>query len=453
MVWSVNVSGLVEQMAAGDSGERQAATRALVAAGAEAVGPLMAALHESPSWYAGGHIEALRHIGDPAFRPLVDALAQGPTPRAHGGGPSPAYPIGIAFTGLRVSDRAMFATVLGHDSANVRSWACAAVAELGADADADAEPYVPRVLALLSDEDPDVRYSACRAVGWRTDESSAHLPALLVLLADPVGFVREEARRAISGIGPRVVPTLREMRRSPGRQRRYALAGLAETVGWDGLDAADQAVVRRLIRIRTPREVPEPFDPTGQWYAIPTSDQAAVLDALDLSDPMPVTMRLGQAAVARAYLQEGTVAYVTPVLDGWTLAFVWNGEFEDGAVALSRRFGTAHAYVEWDDYHGCGYATGWCIAENGAVIRSYAHQDGYSETGAPHPAEEGLVLPHEEIDEADDDVSVCYATDIAGRISVDTSGIGPHTRVEGHPVLALTADGRRDGATPVALPI
>src|SRR5436305_547010 len=138
--------------------------------------------------------------------------------------------------------------------------------------------------------------------------------------------------RRVNSLGP-----------TTGPHRRHALAGLAEIVGWDGLDTADQALVQRLIRIKIPREVPEPFNPDGQWYAIPTRDQAAVLNALDLSDPMPVTMRFGQAAASSTYIQQGKVAYVTPVLDGWTLAFVWDGKFEDQAAALSRRFGTAHA--------------------------------------------------------------------------------------------------------------
>ncbi|WP_433206438.1 hypothetical protein ACQP1G_19930 [Nocardia sp. CA-107356] len=176
---------------------------------------------------------------------------------------------------------------------------------------------------------------------------------------------------------------LREMRRSPRLYRWHALTGLAEIVGWDGLDLADQALVQRLIRIRIPHEVAEPFDPDGVWYAIPTHDQAAVLEALDLSDPMPVTMWLGQAAASDGFLLDGKVGYFTPVLDGSTLPFVWSLDLEDTTAALSRRFGTAHGYVNWDDYHGFGFATGWCIAENGTIVRYYIHQDDFHQT-APH---------------------------------------------------------------------
>jgi HEAT repeat protein len=435
----MRISSLVEQLTAPGPGHRQVAANELVAAGAPAVGPLVAALRDCDGWHAHHYVEVLQQIGDPALRPLVDALANSTSPRAHNGAPSRTNPIGKALVGLRISDRNMVVPLLHHERPNVRSWACSAVAAMGT----EALPYLPAVLALLADEDPDVRYSACGVFLQLTDESLAHLPALLPLLADPVDFVRREAGRLIRGIGSRAVPVLREMRRSPGPRRRHALAGLAEIVGWDGLDPADRALVQRLIRIRITDEVPEPFEPDGQWFAIPTSDQTAVLDALDLSDPMPVTMRLGEAA-ANSYILDGTVGYVSPVLDGWTLAFVWSLDLEDTTAALSRRFGTAHGYVNWDDYHGSGFAAGWCVAENGTVIRYYVYQDEFHQTGAPLPAEHGYVLPHEDPD-APDDVERCYATDIAARISVDPTAIGPHTRVEGHAVLALTADGRREG--------
>ncbi|WP_433709626.1 hypothetical protein ACQP2U_24480 [Nocardia sp. CA-084685] len=88
------------------------------------------------------------------------------------------------------------------------------------------------MLPLLADEDPDVRYSACGVFRRLTEESLSQLPALLPLLADPVGFVRREASHVISGIGSRMVPGLHEMRRSSRQYRWHALTRLAETVGW-----------------------------------------------------------------------------------------------------------------------------------------------------------------------------------------------------------------------------
>lgn len=313
------------------------------------------------------------------------------------------------------------------------------------------ERDVPAVLPLLGSEHPNVRYQAVRVVERLSDDRVLPLlPALLPLLTDPDDVVRRLARRALHRIRPRPLGPLRALRRSPGPYRRHALTGLAEVVGWSGLDADDQALVRRLIRIKTPRETPEPFEPDGQWYAVPTADQAAVLDAFDLSDPMPVTMRLGQAAASNGYVLGGRVGYVTPVLDGWTLVFVWDGEIEDRTVALSRRFGTAHGYVHWDDHHGSGFASGWCVAERGRIVRCYVHQDEAYEVGDPLPAEQGHLLPHHD---APYDADVCHAPVIAARISVGPTAIGPHTRVAGHPVMALTADGRDEGLLPGALPL
>ncbi len=348
---------------------------------------------------------------------MIRQVAWAEQPRAHDGAPSALSPACRALAGLAVSDRDVLA-----------------------------------VLPLLADESPDVRHqAACVLARLSEDELLPHLPALLPLLADPQQFVREVVCRVLRRLGPRALHVLREVRRFPGLYRRYALTGLAELVGWNGLDAADQALVRRLIRIKAPRETPEPFEPDGQWYAIPTSDQAAVLDALDLSDPMPVTMRLGQAAVSKGYAMGGA-AYITPVLDGWTLVFMWDVDQEDRVAALSRRFGTAHGYIDWDDYHGSGFASGWCVAEHGTILRCYFHQDGEHQVGDPLPAEQGFLLPHQ-ISDAPDDAEICYAPKIAARISVDPTALGPNTRVKGRAVMALTPDGRSEGVLLGALPI
>ena len=45
----------------------------------------------------------------------------------------------------------------------------------------------------------------------------------------------------------------------------------------------------------TGREIPQPMHLCGSWYALPTTDQAAVLDAFGLTDPRTVTMEAGAA--------------------------------------------------------------------------------------------------------------------------------------------------------------
>jgi len=99
-------------------------------------------------------------------------------------------------------------------------------------------------------------------------------------------------------------------------------------------------------------------------------------------------------------------------------------------------------------------------------------------TALPHPAESGLLLPHQDdgfpqgaldgVDTSDPEAfraryrqvkeelgipDVCYATDIAARLSVDPGALGAHTRATGRGVLALTACGREHGHPAGALPV
>ena len=177
-----------------------------------------------------------------------------------------------------------------------------------------------------------------------------------------------------------------------------------------------------------------------------------------------------------------------PAFDGWTLVFGHplghtSPVDEDeplldtlaiSCAELSRRFGAAHWYGM-----SCGDGwTSWCIAEQGEVIRYYDCFEPEKQVGGRHPAEEGYLLPDEDdgippdafddIDRADREAwgaryqqlkqelqipDECWATDIAARVSVDPSGLGPHVHMEGHGVLALTACGREHGMPPGALEI
>jgi hypothetical protein len=225
-------------------------------------------------------------------------------------------------------------------------------------------------------------------------------------------------------------------------------------------------------------DVPEPVRLSGGWFAVPTDDQAAVLAAFDLSDPVPVTMRSGGSTWNNDCWSDDPHAecarmYVTPVLDGWTLVFGTPPEqAHDGAgvrdrcAGLSGRFGAAHWYGMRP---GEGWSA-WCLAENGRVVRAYDGIDDEDRFGPPHPAESGYLLPHEEPPLPADwrdgvDVVVpgalaaryrrlqrelgipdhCVASLIAARTSVDPTALGPHTVRGGTGVLALTACGRRLG--------
>src|SRR5262249_17334184 len=155
------------------------------------------------------------------------------------------------------------------------------------------------------------------------------VPALMPLLADPDEDVRQRAVWAFGEIGEVAVPALQQVRsHGPGRWRAGALQALAEAAGEDGLPPPDPAAVEPLIRIKLLTERPESLDDRtvcGPWLALPTGDQTAVLDALDLSSPRPATLRMGFAAVSydsHRFTGEGHRegrVFVTPQLDGWTL--------------------------------------------------------------------------------------------------------------------------------------
>ncbi|MGO4648066.1 hypothetical protein AB4305_24340 [Nocardia sp. 2YAB30] len=148
---------------------------------------------------------------------------------------------------------------------------------------------------------------------------------------------------------------------------------------------------------------------------MPTTDQAAVLDALDLGDPVPATMRMGFAPwqgtrpqhiptgrwvnrkddfwTENAQLYESDTypeVFVTPALDGWTLVFCRNelGGTTPGSTSaqgryemyrrmeqLSRRFGTAQWYEQFagdfdyelaDDFTPTAWSQ-WCIARDSEI--------------------------------------------------------------------------------------
>ncbi|NVI86450.1 HEAT repeat domain-containing protein [Actinomadura sp. BRA 177] len=427
----MEIQALIEQLAGPD---QKAASDALVEIGAPAVGPVLDVLCDEDSavdWSTSATV--LRRIGRPALDPLIEAMAKAPTTEV-------ARRCGWAHSGLKIDDLSAFVPGLRHPSPEVRA-NTAYTLQLKGEA---ALPHASDLIALLDDPDPDVR----QRVIW-----------------------------AIKELGSAVVPLLRDVRRSrSGRLRRPALEALAEVAGPAGLDDRDLAAVRRLIRVKQAAETPEPMHLCGTWFALPTGDQQAVLDAFDLSDPEPVTMRLGASAWNSDHHGWGadhlacSRTYVSPRLDGWTLVFgnpFHSGEdldseqLTDHCRALSTRFGAAHWYGAscGDDW------TAWCVAEHGEVVRYYDIYEEDDQIGPPHPAEEGYVLPHIDPfpDDAFDGIDIgdsaafqareCHATTFAARASVDPSALGPKTDVQGHAVLALTPCGRTHGHPRGALDI
>jgi hypothetical protein len=231
--------------------------------------------------------------------------------------------------------------------------------------------------------------------------------------------------------------------------------------------------------------------PFGSWYAVPTQDQAGVLDALALTDPVPMTMT--QGLVARSCWH----TYVSPALNGWTLVFT-SPDSSDGpplaerpekaVIPLSRRFGAALWFC--DIGHG---EDGWGLAWHGTLRRSVCLDWPEGSVGEPLPEELDHLRTHlnDVLDPrlTDLDIQLSYqpaplderfeqlALDIdslppvtprfrqernqvahliracwcdmvyemSSALSIDPRTLGPHTHVEGHGVLAMTAEGRRRG--------
>lgn len=443
------IAALIEDLASADDAARSAAEQALVEAGAAAVPALIDELCRTPPRVDPIDTGAvLARIGQPAFTPLADVMTHH---REH-----------------RVRREARFAL----------SWMRLA----------DLTPYAE----ALCHPNPRVRIQAARGLGRGGDRALPHADGLLELLGDADRDVRAEAVAAAAALGPELVPALLRIRADgPVRRRRGALTALAG-IDPGAIGERDRTVLARLIRIKSHAQQPTPMRLCGTWLALHTTDQADVLAALDLSDAQPVTLRLGAAAwqhdqhldasAAMDHRLHGRV-YVTPAVDGWTLVFglptalahatgpdSWAEAARHVCATLSARFGAAHLYGT-----ACtdGW-TAWCLAEHGTVLR-YFEADGQS-LGPRHPAEEGFLLPGEDpglpadayagIDVTDPDAylarraelaeqyaipETCHATDIAAATSVDPSAFGPHTRMSGQAVLALTACGRAHGTTPGAL--
>ncbi|MDX2707644.1 HEAT repeat domain-containing protein [Streptomyces sp. PA03-6a] len=405
--------------------------------------------------------DVLCRIGEPALLPLVEAVASAGSPEA-------LRRLRWALGRLEVSD--------------------------------------PLVLGpLLTHRDAQVRMSALSSFQRRGEAAAAFVDLLLPLLGDPDDEVRQTAVSTLTAIGRGAVPGLRHVRQRPATgpwTRSGALEALAAIGGPAALSARDLAAWRRLTSIKLLTEVPAGMHLCGSWYALPTSDQDAVLAAFELGDPEPVTIRTGSVAWNHDRHRRGrglphqdcARVFVSPSLEGWTLVFghsshdahhITDADDREAALEdvvrrrcaeLGSRFGAAHWYGM-----SCGDGwTAWCVAEGGQVLRHYdafvAEERG--DDGPPHPAESGLLLPHQDdgfpqgafdgVDPSDPEAfrahyrqvkeelgipDVCYATDIAARLSVDPGALGAHTRATGRGVLALTACGREHGHPAGALPV
>ncbi|MGI5244490.1 hypothetical protein [Dactylosporangium sp. CA-139066] len=119
------------------------------------------------------------------------------------------------------------------------------------------------------------RAAAYVLVVHRDHDAAAFADDFVPLLADPDHALRERAVQALTAAGPAALPGARRMRRTVPAGRRAALQVIA-AVDWTALEPADVEAVRRLVRIKAPREVPAPVERESEpWFAVPSRAAAA----------------------------------------------------------------------------------------------------------------------------------------------------------------------------------
>jgi hypothetical protein len=310
------------------------------------------------------------------------------------------------------------------------------------------------------------------------------VPGLIAELDGPVGV---EAASLLRGLGQRAVEPLRRARRGTldapvcaGLRARLADV-LADIGGYLAFDEVDGARIDRLVRIWQARERPVPLGAVDRWFAVQTTDTAAVLAAFELSDPTPVTMPV--ATLSRWHTwpravadppcgsdcpsrgDEGvcghvdgvvshlpdrcTYTYVSPALDGWTLVVgayppshrpdwswwdmltrsllpddaAYRAWVIDRCRDLSVRFGAAQWY-------STTVGNLWCVAFDGEIVHYHDEHDEEAEVGTSP-----LRRPLDMYDVAS----------AAAELSVDPGSIDTTFPFTGTGAFARTACGRRHG--------
>lgn len=191
-------------------------------------------------------------------------------------------------------------------------------------------------------EDSSLRRAAVAAISrWNSDVPTA-ARHVLPLLGD--AKVRQAAVHAFSAWGTAAVPLLQAVRiDGPGAARAGALEALAEIGGEAVMSARDIAALERLARIEIAGDTPVPLSCCFlSWIAVPTGDQAGVMEMLGLSQSRPVPFSVGVYAAdidSHGGLDADPLdvyrrVFVTPELAGWTLVV---GSWRDPSATERRR--------------------------------------------------------------------------------------------------------------------
>ncbi|MGW4774809.1 hypothetical protein ACWEO2_43125 [Nocardia sp. NPDC004278] len=308
-----------------------------------------------------------------------------------------------------------------------------------------------KYLPLLRDREPLVRWWGLWALARSGSAARRFLDHVLPLIDDSAVVVSNRALATLDAMGSEAFARLRELGQEPSPAQGLALSAVVALGGWPQLDSTQQALLTQGVEDKVAHEAPESMwagglepnwrgdrdlkgDWTGAWLAVPTDDQTALLDALGLVEAMPTTMRTGMNLSV-----DVDCVFVTPELDGWTLVFGYilpGGISVDSVcecvVGLSRQFGSAQWYGFDDTF------AGWALAEGGELVRCRLSGESaeYEEAiGPPHPAELDASWSQGESDE----YPGWSSTWVARLMSLDPWGVGSHTRVRGHGLVAGTS--------------
>ncbi|WP_187688762.1 hypothetical protein [Nocardia wallacei] len=332
--------------------------------------------------------------------------------------------------------------------------------------------------------DPEVRHRALRPLYHAGDEGHQQcrerLAAVLDLLNEKAGEYLHEYRRVISRVAPDdfslVIDALARtdnprLAESLGvtvhngydlRPRTAVLVSMVAS-GWasqaihqllsGGPETRDATLDKALLRRRAQDlDAAEPLEPAFvdecSWYAVPSCDQAAVLDAFQLTVAAPVGFREAAGLFdAQGAPPPDNAVVVTPAFDGWTL-LVYKGALDADLEALSARFGAAHSYGHGYQ-SGCGDWSDWTVAEQGKVLQSCFYDLYGNSSMGPASRDEMLAWINERrrpatprLLAADDPAFDGYngwefdAESVAHGLSVSLHRLGSHTTVKGTSLLS-----------------
>ena len=215
---------------------------------AAAVSALVDALADNYEPVRRNAIYALGAIGEPAVKPLIDALDS----EKEAFDMEPILHIcdaahGLAATGAPAVSELI--TVLQDERENVRASAAYALGEMGPVAAESVDPLI----ALLRDESEEVRRHATSALGMIKVPVSKTVPALVEVLED-----REDtdlaffAAQALTRIGPDATAAIPALREALMSESAYVRGFSSEALGRIGTAEALQALV--------------PFLRTARWF-------------------------------------------------------------------------------------------------------------------------------------------------------------------------------------------